>query len=827
MPATKITELTAISTINTAVDPLPIVDVSDTSQASSGTTKKITISQIDAAIFGTSGSKAIVVDNVASLKALTVSGITDGQLYITRGYYSDNDGGQGTYIYDSASSTADNGGTVIAPTSGTGRYRLQVSGPINIRQFGAYGNGSTDDTTKIQSALTQVSVSGGSVFVPAGIYLVNGSSLTVASNVDVFGEGESSQINRTSPTGPLFLINSSASNISFRSLYLRGGGFDSSAETSGCAIYGQSSPSNVLIESCLFYGWAYDVNVYDGNKITVQNCVSNSASRSFVKCDISDSVSVLNNSVNGNRSGVGNGQSLNVAVWLLSSGASSASEGSVVDGNYIDYTYNEAVIVRNQFAVIANNKIRRSNIGTAAGASFGIIAEGPECSPVTFTVNTTTNVVSAASGTFSNGSMVQFRTTGSLPAPLSTGQQYFVVNSTGSSFQVSYSLGGPAIDITTSGSGTNSVCIDIAGANSVVINANTVDSCDGGIRCSHDPVNTTISGGTIIVSNNVVQNQVGTSLHAISIGYGNSQIATGRLICSNNIVRQCAGVGIYAPDVYSASITGNLVTDCLSVGIFAGNTSGTTQDVIVQNNQLVRINETGISFTEVTRGVISGNYIYEANFVSGTNYGINVTGNSSGVIIRSNTINSPKVTTAIRINSSGNYLGFDNVYLAAISNESIAGGTTRLTPNQYGSIAATGAITSTGSITASGEVTANGGLINSVGNAGTTRLFRVFSGANLRWDIGGNATGESGSNTGSDFRIRAYSDAGSTIDDYLIISRANGVAAFNTDRVRIVNSGPPATATSTGLVGSIAWDANYIYVCTAANTWKRASILTW
>lgn len=166
MPATKITELTAISTINTAVDPLPIVDVSDTSQASSGTTKKITISQIDAAIFGTSGSKAIVVDNVASLKALTVSGITDGQLYITRGYYSDNDGGQGAYIYDSASAASDNGGTVIAPTSGSGRFLLQYSGELNVKQFGAKGDGSTDDTSKIQSAVDAAYSSGAVVTIP-------------------------------------------------------------------------------------------------------------------------------------------------------------------------------------------------------------------------------------------------------------------------------------------------------------------------------------------------------------------------------------------------------------------------------------------------------------------------------------------------------------------------------------------------------------------------------------------------------------------------------------------------------------------------------------
>jgi hypothetical protein len=37
----------------------------------------------------------------------------------------------------------------------------------------------------------------------------------------------------------------------------------------------------------------------------------------------------------------------------------------------------------------------------------------------------------------------------------------------------------------------------------------------------------------------------------------------------------------------------------------------------------------------------------------------------------------------------------------------------------------------------------------------------------------------------------------------------------------------PTSATSNGVAGQIATDANYIYVCTATNTWKRAAIATW
>lgn len=35
------------------------------------------------------------------------------------------------------------------------------------------------------------------------------------------------------------------------------------------------------------------------------------------------------------------------------------------------------------------------------------------------------------------------------------------------------------------------------------------------------------------------------------------------------------------------------------------------------------------------------------------------------------------------------------------------------------------------------------------------------------------------------------------------------------------------TATDTGIAGEICYDANYIYICTATNTWKRIGISTW
>ena len=37
----------------------------------------------------------------------------------------------------------------------------------------------------------------------------------------------------------------------------------------------------------------------------------------------------------------------------------------------------------------------------------------------------------------------------------------------------------------------------------------------------------------------------------------------------------------------------------------------------------------------------------------------------------------------------------------------------------------------------------------------------------------------------------------------------------------------PASAGAAGTTGTITWDTNYIYICTATNTWKRVAIATW
>ena len=57
--------------------------------------------------------------------------------------------------------------------------------------------------------------------------------------------------------------------------------------------------------------------------------------------------------------------------------------------------------------------------------------------------------------------------------------------------------------------------------------------------------------------------------------------------------------------------------------------------------------------------------------------------------------------------------------------------------------------------------------------------------------------------------------------------RVGNALHYSGEELGRVSNGTPASATATGTTGEIQWDANYIYVCIATNTWKRVAISTW
>ena len=133
-----------------------------------GGTKKLDITDLSNSIM-----MGTTIRDIADLKAF--DDIVDNKTVDLLGYYTEGDGGGGTFYWDATSAVADNGGTVIAPTfagfSGTGRWTRVYSGAVDVKWFGARGNNIQDDTAFIQACIDECKVHGEIVYVPKGTYL--------------------------------------------------------------------------------------------------------------------------------------------------------------------------------------------------------------------------------------------------------------------------------------------------------------------------------------------------------------------------------------------------------------------------------------------------------------------------------------------------------------------------------------------------------------------------------------------------------------------------------------------------------------------------------
>lgn len=84
-----------------------------------------------------------------------------------------------------------------------------------------------------------------------------------------------------------------------------------------------------------------------------------------------------------------------------------------------------------------------------------------------------------------------------------------------------------------------------------------------------------------------------------------------------------------------------------------------------------------------------------------------------------------------------------------------------------------------------------------------------------------------------DFRVESDGDANNLFSDGGTNRVGVGTNAptakldVNSDILRLRTAKTPASATAAGNAGDICWDADYIYVCVATNTWKRTAIASW
>lgn len=112
--------------------------------------------------------------------------------------------------------------------------------PVNVKAFGATGNGITDDTAAINAAIAALPATGGSLYFPAGNYYTSSCGFTLAVPFLAYGAGQTSRDD--SQTGSQITCGSSTANLftvtakvgTFRDL-----GFwnSASAPTAGAAVF--------------------------------------------------------------------------------------------------------------------------------------------------------------------------------------------------------------------------------------------------------------------------------------------------------------------------------------------------------------------------------------------------------------------------------------------------------------------------------------------------------------------------------------------------------------------------------------------------------------
>lgn len=144
---------------------------------------------------GPPGGNGLYVTNYDALRALDASQWPDGYQAVVGGYEEVNDGGWGLFVYVPSSTESDNDGTVLSPTNTIGRWFRVYSGAVNVRWFGAVGDGVENDFQAIQNAITYIEslTTGGAVFVPSGTYLIDEQlEFSGSRPIAFFGEGEGS-----------------------------------------------------------------------------------------------------------------------------------------------------------------------------------------------------------------------------------------------------------------------------------------------------------------------------------------------------------------------------------------------------------------------------------------------------------------------------------------------------------------------------------------------------------------------------------------------------------------------------------------------------------
>lgn len=186
-----------------------------------------------------------------------------------------------------------------APGTAPQTVRIKLKETISVKDFGAFGDGFTDDTAAFQLAIAYASATKNvGVYIPSGTYLIAGSLPMTGgyANVCVYGDGRASRI-KWAGAQPLFTCASSIAQLSFRDFVV------------------DNSAAPTTLNNAVFYFPEGNTQTDFTNVHYLPDINTNTAGSSFYICGVNktnDSINFVNCYIFVNRTGIqlGTGSSI-------------------------------------------------------------------------------------------------------------------------------------------------------------------------------------------------------------------------------------------------------------------------------------------------------------------------------------------------------------------------------------------------------------------------------------------------------------------------------------------------------------------------------------
>ncbi|MFH1614334.1 MAG: right-handed parallel beta-helix repeat-containing protein [Planctomycetota bacterium] len=435
---------------------------------------------------------------------------------------------------------------------------------FNVKDYGAIGDGTTDDTAEIQAAIDAVPRDGGTVYFPPGNYLIS-SGLTVPSNCTIMGQGWASNIKAPSDETDLaFFTADGKYNLRFANIHITGNReYNTGWTPTQCVGIHLLNCSNILIEGVLIEEIARDIGIglRDCSRFVIRNCVLRNIYATAIYLDAT---------VIGNKNGV-------------------------ITGNIIDKTYTQnGIFLAEGFRNIMVSDNRITNIGDC-GIEVGAI-------PKAGLDNRYVTVIGNVIDTCADGILLR-------------NTEY--INCIGNNCRNCINNGialWPDQIVAIHNNISENVCSDNGAAGIKIAGPNARHTVVNGNNCHNNGTGVWGSAGIfvnadqqdLVITSNVCNDNGGPGI----LYEGGGEWQAENAVISNNICRDNSPYGIAVWNMVNSAIGGNNCYDSRpyaskmqQYGILTGNNS----DYIVINDNMLRGNKYGGLLTSGANNLIDNN----------------------------------------------------------------------------------------------------------------------------------------------------------------------------------------------------------------------------